>query len=167
MAGIVRQPIDIKSLSGYLRWNVPEIKLPIQIKQVCGPTSLIKAYVLTEPHSLGLGSQTLHTNWPRPTVDNTSSVRSPRVSYCPRLRTRSSVNTVSFTHWERRMFLCLERIAFVRIPKSLVLHSTLWSFWMAGSSKMPQSPRCLQMRDTRCEHSDRCAGSAADMVKVV
>lgn len=34
MAGAVRQPIDICSLSTYLENNVPEVQLPISIKQV-------------------------------------------------------------------------------------------------------------------------------------
>lgn len=34
MAGIVRQPIDLESLSSYIGRNVPEIRLPIKIKQV-------------------------------------------------------------------------------------------------------------------------------------
>jgi hypothetical protein len=34
MAGIVRQPIDVKSLERYLSQNVPEIKTPIDLKQV-------------------------------------------------------------------------------------------------------------------------------------
>jgi len=34
MAGAVRQPIDIDSLSTYLEKAVPEIQLPISIKQV-------------------------------------------------------------------------------------------------------------------------------------
>ncbi|KAL9030266.1 MAG: hypothetical protein Q9196_001596 [Gyalolechia fulgens] len=36
MAGAVRQPVDVDSLSTYLGHNVPAIKLPIQIKQACG-----------------------------------------------------------------------------------------------------------------------------------
>jgi hypothetical protein len=34
MAGIVRQPIDTKSLERYISQNVPEIKVPIDLKQV-------------------------------------------------------------------------------------------------------------------------------------
>jgi hypothetical protein len=34
MAGIVRQPIDVKSLERYILQNVPEIKVPIDLKQV-------------------------------------------------------------------------------------------------------------------------------------
>ena len=34
MAGPVRHPIDVKKLEDYLRQNVPEIELPLEIKQV-------------------------------------------------------------------------------------------------------------------------------------
>jgi aminoglycoside phosphotransferase (APT) family kinase protein len=34
MAGVVRQPIDLRSLEKYIAANVPEIKTPIDIKQV-------------------------------------------------------------------------------------------------------------------------------------
>jgi aminoglycoside phosphotransferase (APT) family kinase protein len=33
MAGEIRQPIDLESLSRYISFNVPEIALPIDIKQ--------------------------------------------------------------------------------------------------------------------------------------
>lgn len=35
MAGPVRQPIDQGSLERYLEKNVPEIKTPLDLKQVC------------------------------------------------------------------------------------------------------------------------------------
>ena len=36
MAGPVRQPIDLDSLSRYIDKNVPDIKTPLELKQV-GP----------------------------------------------------------------------------------------------------------------------------------
>lgn len=36
MAGTVRQPIDIASLERYITTNVPEIVVPIEVKQVSG-----------------------------------------------------------------------------------------------------------------------------------
>jgi hypothetical protein len=39
MAGIVRQPIDIQSLERFISQNVPEIKTPIDIKQVSFPAA--------------------------------------------------------------------------------------------------------------------------------
>lgn len=35
MAGPVRQPIDIQSLEKYIDSNVPLIKTPLDVKQVC------------------------------------------------------------------------------------------------------------------------------------
>jgi hypothetical protein len=35
MAGNVRQPIDVASLERYITANVPEIKVPLDVKQVC------------------------------------------------------------------------------------------------------------------------------------
>ncbi len=35
MAGPVRHPIDVAKLEAYLKTNVPEIELPLQVKQVC------------------------------------------------------------------------------------------------------------------------------------
>lgn len=34
MAGRIRQPIDIKSLENYLNTHVPEVKTPLDVKQV-------------------------------------------------------------------------------------------------------------------------------------
>jgi hypothetical protein len=34
MAGTVRQPIDIAALERFIAENVPEIELPIEVKQV-------------------------------------------------------------------------------------------------------------------------------------
>jgi hypothetical protein len=41
MAGRVRQPIDEAAFSKFLSDNVPEIKLPIDLKQVCGRWHLV------------------------------------------------------------------------------------------------------------------------------
>ena len=34
MAGAVRQPIDLKAFEKYIDQNVPEIKTPVELKQV-------------------------------------------------------------------------------------------------------------------------------------
>lgn len=47
MAGAVRQPIDVESLSKYLSLQVPRIKLPIQMKQACGQSVQVVAFLLT------------------------------------------------------------------------------------------------------------------------
>jgi hypothetical protein len=38
MAGAVRQPIDIQALEDYISKNVPQIKAPIELKQVPAPS---------------------------------------------------------------------------------------------------------------------------------
>ncbi|KAF3766957.1 acyl-CoA dehydrogenase family member 11 [Cryphonectria parasitica EP155] len=76
MAGRVRQPIDLKSLEEYLKKNVPEIKLPLDIKQFgygqSNPTYLLtskegssssssgRGYVLRKKPPGQLLSQTAH-----------------------------------------------------------------------------------------------------------
>ena len=47
MAGRIRQPIDIKSLETYLNANVPEIKTPLDVKQVCVPPSIASNHYFT------------------------------------------------------------------------------------------------------------------------
>lgn len=37
MAGRVRHPIDVKALEKYIEEHVPEIKTPLDLKQVCFP----------------------------------------------------------------------------------------------------------------------------------
>lgn len=37
MAGNVRQPIDVASLERYISAHVPEIQVPLDVKQVCMP----------------------------------------------------------------------------------------------------------------------------------
>ena len=39
MAGPVRHPIDVAALERYLGEHVPEIELPLDVKQVCHATS--------------------------------------------------------------------------------------------------------------------------------
>ena len=41
MAGPVRQPIDLNSLSTYIESHIPAIQLPISIKQVPNPPFLL------------------------------------------------------------------------------------------------------------------------------
>jgi hypothetical protein len=56
MAGIVRQPIDIPSLERYISKNVPEIKVPIDVKQVLTPSSEVCYVVLTDGRVVWLWS---------------------------------------------------------------------------------------------------------------
>jgi hypothetical protein len=45
MAGAVRQPIDVANLQRFLKDNVPEIALPISIKQVDNTSMAINAAI--------------------------------------------------------------------------------------------------------------------------
>lgn len=50
MAGAVRQPIDIQSLERFISQNVPEIKVPIDVKQVIiNPSSFCTAVSISNP----------------------------------------------------------------------------------------------------------------------
>lgn len=70
MAGRVRQPIDVKSLETYLQSNVPDVSLPLEVKQFgygqSNPTYLLtskstgKGYVLRKKPPGKLLSQTAH-----------------------------------------------------------------------------------------------------------
>lgn len=62
MAGVVRQPIDITSLSRYIEKNVTDIRLPISIKQVPPELSDSGAYQLA--HSLIVPLRTIKSDLP-------------------------------------------------------------------------------------------------------
>jgi hypothetical protein len=47
MAGAVRQPIDVQALERYISKNVPEIQIPLDVKQVCLPSLCPLHLVLT------------------------------------------------------------------------------------------------------------------------
>lgn len=53
MAGQVRQPIDEKAFEKYLSENVPTVKTPIELKQVC-PMSYQKPTVAKDGRELTL-----------------------------------------------------------------------------------------------------------------
>lgn len=50
MAGTVRQPIDIPSLETFINTNVPEIKTPLDVKQVS-----VSLLTFLRPNGLGSG----------------------------------------------------------------------------------------------------------------
>jgi hypothetical protein len=65
MAGIVRQPIDVQSLERFISQNVPEIKTPIDIKQVIRTLrQKVAALVSLTSCSLDLGNQIQLTSLP-------------------------------------------------------------------------------------------------------
>lgn len=64
MAGIVRQPIDVQSLERFITQNVPEIKTPIDIKQVIffHIRQAIPTLTSLTSYSLDLDNQIQHTS---------------------------------------------------------------------------------------------------------
>jgi aminoglycoside phosphotransferase (APT) family kinase protein len=55
MAGPIRQPIDVKSLERYISSNVPDITVPIDVKQVCRDGSEIVETQLNHHTQFGYG----------------------------------------------------------------------------------------------------------------
>ena len=62
MAGRIRQQIDIKALERYITNNVPDIQVPIDVRQVSLPHTLINVSLLTKGSSLDMVNPTLRTN---------------------------------------------------------------------------------------------------------
>jgi hypothetical protein len=52
MAGEVRQPIDIPSLEKYIDQNVPEVKTPLDVKQVSLAPSIKKLAISSRPTNI-------------------------------------------------------------------------------------------------------------------
>ena len=71
MAGAVRQPINLASLSTYLEKNVADIQLPISLKQVLLSRELPRGGALTDIRlSLASVNQILPTNSAQPMEGN-------------------------------------------------------------------------------------------------
>jgi hypothetical protein len=62
MAGQIRQPIDIKALEHYITNNVPDIQIPIDVKQVSHPNVLVNVCPLTKAPSLDMANPTRRTS---------------------------------------------------------------------------------------------------------
>ena len=58
MAGEVRQPIDIKALEKYIDQNVPQIKTPVDLKQVRQLLSC--RFAIAKSNSSDSGNRTQH-----------------------------------------------------------------------------------------------------------
>lgn len=80
MAGRVRHPIDIKALEKYINENVPEIKTPLDVKQVSRTARREGQPDKTPPLSLvcvrnGRSDTTLHSSASVNRIPHTSSRR--------------------------------------------------------------------------------------------
>ena len=62
MAGEVRQPVDIKALEKYIDQNIPQIKTPVELKQVRELVDCWRAF--TDSDSLVSDSRTQRTRSP-------------------------------------------------------------------------------------------------------
>lgn len=128
MADAVRQPIDIPSLERYLNQDVPEIKTPLEVKQV-SCIFKISGNRLMENYSSASASRILRTRSLPPIKSDTFCARSRRASCSPRRPTRSSVNTRLSMRWGRPMCRFQGRIVYAKMAMLLGRRSTSWSFW--------------------------------------
>ena len=97
MAGAVRQPINVASLSAYIEKNVAEIELPISLKQVLS-RALHHGGALTDIYfSSASVNQILRTSSVEPMERTMYYERNHQASCFPRLHTRSNANFASST----------------------------------------------------------------------
>ena len=126
MAGTVRQPIDVSSLSDYIGHEVHDIKLPVSIKQVRSLYELLlEAYSIAI--SLSTDSRTPPTRSLPAMVNVMSYGRSLLATYYPRQRTRWSASTESFTGCKILQYRSRRYTACAKTQPSLGLRSTSWN----------------------------------------
>ncbi len=121
MAGAVRQPIDLQSLERYISQNVPAIKLPIDLKQVC--THPLLSRDTTNHYSLALDNQTLPIKSQGKMARSLWCARNRRENYSRRLHIRSKGNTRLYMLSKRPMYLYRRHIASAKTAVLLVRHS--------------------------------------------
>ena len=128
MAGAIRHPIDVKSLEGYIEQSVPEIKTPIEIKQVSpiAPKVMSKSTKMFVSSS-ATASQIPHTFCATPRVTNMSFERSLPGSSCPRPHTESTASIESCTLCKTQMSLCQGLIAYAKMTPWSGRRSTSWN----------------------------------------
>ena len=115
MAGPVRQPINVDSLSNYIEKNVPEIKLPISVKQVPIRKQFFPSRCRTYHFdSLALDNQTLHISSRQLTARDMSFARSLQENCFRRRPIRSNESIASFMPWKTQMYRCPKPTACAR-----------------------------------------------------
>jgi hypothetical protein len=122
MAGDIRQPIDVATLQKYVEKNVPEIKTPLEVKQVATnppypPQSRFHELSFLAPFSSASVSQTPPTSLSPPTAQNMSCVKSLQAHCSPKQPIRLSGNIASYMHWRRQTFRCPRLTVCVRTPR--------------------------------------------------
>ena len=117
MAGTVRQPINVASLSTYLEKSLTDIRLPIGLKQVL-PRELSGGEALTKLcPSLALVNRILPTSSAQPMEGNTYYGRSRQASCSPRLHIRSNASSISSMPYRVQMYLSPKLIGCARIQR--------------------------------------------------
>ena len=123
----MRQPIDIKSLSGYIGHEVHDIKLPVSIKQVRSQLYVLLLEAYSIAISLATDSRTLPTR-SLPAMANVMSYgRSLRANYYPRQHTRWSASTESYMGCKIQQYRFRRYTACAKTQPSSGLRSTLWN----------------------------------------
>lgn len=151
MAGAVRQPINVASLSAYIEKNVAEIELPISLKQVLS-RALHHGGALTDIYfSSASVNQILRTSSVEPMERTMYYERNHQASCFPRLHTRSNANFASSTPWRAQMSPSRKRTACAKTQRSSVLLSISCSSWMDAYSRMHHFQASIPMKETRCE----------------
>lgn len=98
MAGPVRQKIDQASLERYLEKNVPEVKPPLELKQVSVYACKFNGNLSDEVCSSASANPTQPTRSPIRPKPASFSVKSLQVNFFPKPRIRSTANIESYTH---------------------------------------------------------------------
>lgn len=159
MAGPIRQPIDLKSLERYIEQQVPEIKTPLEVKQVGRSAWLDMArYMLQIPQqqqpdklpSSATANPTQLTSSLLPTAASTSYARNPRVSCSPRLRTKSTANTASSTPLRPPTSPSPAPSASAKMTPSSAPRSTSCLSSKVVSLRTPPSPTSHQQTAAQC-----------------
>jgi hypothetical protein len=78
MAGPIRQPIDLEKLTSYIHDNVPEVKTPLDVKQVSTVDVNLAVLFLTLPASSATANPILHISSQQPMAIAMSCARSRR-----------------------------------------------------------------------------------------
>ena len=127
MAGAMRQPIDIPSLSGYIDQEVPDVKLPVSIKQVRSQLYELLLEAYSSATSLGTDSPTRPTRSLIAMANVMSYGRSLLAIYYPRRHTRWNASTESFMACKIQKYRFRGYTACAKTQPSSGPRSTSWN----------------------------------------
>ena len=159
MAGAVRQPIDLSSLSAYLEREVQDIRLPVSIKQVRIQSGRMLCRTCSKQNSLATDSRILPIKLLPATAADMFCGRSLQANYCRRPLIRSSANIKLFMDFRIRMYQFQEPMLCAKIQLLSEPRSTSWSSSTVECSYSRLPTYCLDAvpHDARhvsvaCEH---------------